>query len=780
MAHALNLLIVEDSEDDALLLLRELQKSGFEPDWERVDTPEAMMSALAGRQWDVVVSDFSMPHFSGLGALQMVKESGIDLPFIIVSGKIGEETAVEAMRSGAHDYIIKGNLSRLAPAIEREMNEAVVRQQRRQAEEELRKAKVEWERTFDAIVDPVMILDTSFKIVKANKAMADKMGVTPAETAGMSCCNAVHGRNSPPPNCPHVQMLADGHPHSVEIFEPCFGGSFEIVDSPLRNADGRLCGSVHYARDINARKLADDALKKEKEFLGNLLQGSAIATFVLDPQHRVLLWNHACEALTGVKAADVIGTSLHWRAFYTFERPCLADIVIEGSTEQLQQLYRHASQSTLTAEGLQAEARYHDLNGSDRYILFNAAPIRNSNGMLLGAIETLQDISEQKTIEAQLFQAQKMEAIGQLAGGIAHDFNNILTVIIGFSTIIKMEMAEDDPQKANLNNVLAAADRAADLTRSLLTFSRKQEMNPQPVDLTQTIRKIDKFLKRIIGEDIELKTSFSQDAVTVYADTGQIEQVLVNLAANARDAMSHSGVLAIETGTVEADYNYIKAFGGEEPGWYACISVSDSGMGMDEATCKRVFEPFFTTKEVGKGTGLGLSIVFGIIKQHNGFIKVYSEPGKGTTFRILLPLIQSTVTVKHTDVEDVLENGVETLLVADDDASIRALTEKAFTMFGYTVITAANGNEALARFKENKDRIALVVLDIIMPEKNGKEVFDEMKKINPAVRGIFISGYTSDIIQKRGLIDQGLEFVAKPLNLKHLLIKVREVLDAEA
>jgi CheY-like chemotaxis protein len=317
------------------------------------------------------------------------------------------------------------------------------------------------------------------------------------------------------------------------------------------------------------------------------------------------------------------------------------------------------------------------------------------------------------------------------------------------------------------------------LTRSLLTFSRKQVINLQPVELNQIISKTDMFLKRIIGADIELRTTYVQDAVIVNADSGQIEQVLMNLATNARDAIPNRGLLSIETGIVEVDEEFVKNHGYGEPGRYASVSVSDSGDGMDETTCKKVFEPFFTTKEVGKGTGLGLSIVFGIIKQHNGFINVYSEPGIGTTFKILLPLIQATVMEKRADEDKIFEKGVETILVADDDALLRDLTEKTLGMFGYTVITAVDGSDAVARFKEHKERIDLVILDIIMPKMNGQEAFDEMRKINPAVKAIFISGYTSDIIRKRGLLVQGLEFIAKPLNLKQLLIKIRAVLGGD-
>jgi PAS domain S-box-containing protein len=506
--------------------------------------------------------------------------------------------------------------------------------ERKRAEEEIRKGKAEWERTFDAIVDPIMIVDLGYRIMRANKAMADKLGVTPDETTGLTCYTTAHGMDEPPPYCPYAQLLVDGLPHMAEIHEPRLGGHFFISGSPLNNLDGKLYGCVCNYRDITERKL----------------------------------------------------------------------------------------------------------------------------------------------LESQLFQAQKMEAIGQLAGGVAHDFNNILTAIIGFSTLIEMNLDKNDPQRENLNHVLAGADRAAELTRSLLTFSRKQIINPQLVNLNEIIRKIEKFLKRIIGEDIDLKTSITPGALTINADSGQIEQVLMNLSANARDAMPKGGLLSLETGTVDMDADYVKLHGFGEPGCYALISVSDTGEGMDETICKKVFEPFFTTKEVGKGTGLGLSIVYGIIKQHNGFINVYSEPDKGTTFKIYLPLIQSATEGKDIREEEVLVGGTETILVVDDDTSLRELAEKFLRMFGYTIITAVDGEEALALFRENREKIDLVILDIIMPKMNGKDAFDEMRKINPDIKSIFISGYTRDIIHKRGLLDQSLEFVSKPLNPKKLLIKVREVL----
>jgi len=404
-------------------------------------------------------------------------------------------------------------------------------------------------------------------------------------------------------------------------------------------------------------------------------------------------------------------------------------------------------------------------------------PHHDQEGRLIACDGILTDITERKALESQLLQAQKMEAIGQMAGGIAHDFNNILTAIVGFSTLIEMSMSKDDPQREHLNHVLAAAGRATDLTGSLLAFSRKQVINPRPVDLNQIIHKIEKFLKRIIGEDIDLTSCIHRQALVVDADIGQIEQVLMNLAANARDAMPRGGLLSLETGTMEMDAEYVKINGYGEPGRYAVIALSDTGEGMNESVRKKVFEPFFTTKEVGKGTGLGLSIVYGIVKQHNGFINAYSEPGKGTTFKIYLPLTQSAIADQQVGRQEALEGGKETILLADDDTCLRELAEKFLGMFGYTVITAVDGNDALARFSANKDRIDLVILDVIMPNMSGKEVYDRIKEIHSAVKAIFISGYTGDIIHKHGLLDPNLVFVSKPLNPKDMLIKVREVLD---
>ena len=385
--------------------------------------------------------------------------------------------------------------------------------------------------------------------------------------------------------------------------------------------------------------------------------------------------------------------------------------------------------------------------------------------------------AEKERLEEQLRHAQKMEAVGTLAGGIAHDFNNALTAIIGYGDLLKMRIDKDDPLRRNVDQILASAEKAANLTQRLLAFSRKQLIEPRPVNLNESIKDVEKLLTRLIREDIEIKVKLSREDIIVMADSGQIEQALMNLATNARDAMADGGVLTIATESVELNREFFKANDHERPGRYALLSVTDTGIGMDEKTRERVFDPFFTTKEVGKGTGLGLSMVYGIIKQHEGYIDVSSKPGKGTTFRIYLRLTESKIEEKKSKTLGPAEGGTETVLIAEDDESVRMLSKEILEGYGYDVLEATHGEDAVRKFMENKERIQILLLDVVMPKKNGKEVYEEIVKIKPDIKALFISGYASDIMHKQGIIDEGINFISKPVSPEALLRKVREVLD---
>jgi signal transduction histidine kinase len=515
-------------------------------------------------------------------------------------------------------------------------------------------------------------------------------------------------------------------------------------------------------------KRAQVELANQTQLLEAFFENSMTCNVILDREFNYIRVNSAYARSDNRRVEDFPGRN-HFE-LYPSDAKALFEEVVAGK------------------QPLEVEARsfaYPDDPARSRtYWDWSLVPTLNGAGEVDRLLFILRDVTEQikakgerEHLQAQLFQAQKMEAVGQLAGGVAHDFNNILTAIIGFSTLMEMKMAADDPQRTSVNQILAAADRAAELTRSLLAFSRKQIINPQPADLNQIVQQTGRFLQRIIGEDIELRMTFNEEHLPVNVDSVQIEQVLMNLATNARDVMPDGGVLFIGTELVEIGENFIRAHGFGTPGEYALITVTDTGSGMDEEVRKRIFEPFFTTKEVGRGTGLGLSIVYGIIKQHNGFINVYSEPGQGTTFTIYLRLHRAESELKPGAVQTVPVEGTETILVADDDAMLRNIAEEVFRSYGYTVITAEDGQDAVEKFIQNRERIAMVVLDVIMPKMNGKDAYEQIRKLSPGCKVIFMSGYTDDIIHKRGLLDVGLAFVSKPLRPEKLLQKVREVLD---
>lgn len=387
------------------------------------------------------------------------------------------------------------------------------------------------------------------------------------------------------------------------------------------------------------------------------------------------------------------------------------------------------------------------------------------------------DLSHVKNLEAQLAQSQRMEAVGQLAGGIAHDFNNLLHVINGFVEIVRDTLPANEPVQTELEQIALAGERAAALTSQLLAFSRRQVMDPDSIDLNATVRQMVSMLERVIGEHIKLDVLTSSRLATVHADRGMIEQVLMNLCVNARDAMPDGGVLSIETENVVVNEDYSKDHLWAKPGRYVLITVTDTGCGMDEETVARVFEPFFTTKPVHGGTGLGLSTVYGIVKQHNGMINVYSEPGTGTTFKIYLPQAERLAVDVGTKITGPVPAGTETVLVVEDDAAVRKLTRRILEGAGYTVFEADNGRKAVQCFREHHQRIQLVLLDVVMPDMGGRAALDEMLKIDPGVKALFASGYSQNAIHTNFVLDQGLALLKKPYSRDELLRGIRYLLD---
>jgi signal transduction histidine kinase len=409
----------------------------------------------------------------------------------------------------------------------------------------------------------------------------------------------------------------------------------------------------------------------------------------------------------------------------------------------------------------------------------------DESGNVAMIVEHIRDITEvkraedeRKKLESQLLQAQKMEAIGQLAGGIAHDFNNLLTAIIGCSQIILGKIPADSPLCQYAQMVVESGEKAAGLTQSLLAFSRKQVLNPKPADLREIVQGVKKILGRVIREDIDFTTSACDTELVVMADKGQIEQVLMNFVTNANDAMPRGGTLSVDVAPFVMTPEFIQAHGFGTAGHYACVSIADTGCGMNEEIQRKIFDPFFTTKEPGKGTGLGMSIVYGIIKQHNGFISLCSEPGSGTTFRVYLPLLAGEKTVERGAVKKKPpRGGTETILLAEDDENVRKMHRIILEDRGYTVITAVDGEDALARYRENRGSIAMLATDVVMPKLDGNSLLKEIRKLQPDMKVLFMSGYPRDIVIEKGVLDEGSNYMSKPVKPYELLERVRSILD---
>jgi two-component system NtrC family sensor kinase len=513
------------------------------------------------------------------------------------------------------------------------------------------------------------------------------------------------------------------------------------------------------------REIAEHSKTGEKLLrLAQAIEESPIYIILTDLQGNIEYVNPKFTQVTGYSEEEVIG-----------KNPRLLKSE-EMSPEVYEDLWHKITQGNVW----QGELCNKKKNGELYWEYGTISPVRNARGVITNFMAIKEDVSERRKLEDQLRQSQKLEGIGQLAGGVAHDFNNILTAIIGYAHLALLKMSDDDPLRHYLHQILESSEKATVLTQSLLAFSRKQTVHLTSIDLNKLIRDFQKFLQRILQEDIELKTICTDNALPVMVDRGQIEQILMNLVTNARDAMPKGGSLTIETGLLEWDEEFVKFHGYGEPGKYAIISATDTGIGMDEKTSEKIFEPFFTTKEQGKGTGLGLAMVYGIVKKHNGHINVYSELGKGTTFKIFLPLsgaIAGDEEKPKQPAAALIKGGTETILVAEDNEEIRILISAILTNYGYNIIIAADGEEAILKFAKNKNKIDLAIIDGIMPKKSGKEVFKEIKIIKSKIKAIILSGYTEDMLNFSEIADENVVFIQKPVLPSDILKKVREILD---
>lgn len=522
----------------------------------------------------------------------------------------------------------------------------------------------------------------------------------------------------------------------------------------------RMIGTI---QDITERKHMEGQLQK----LSCAIEQSSNMIIITDTTGNIQYVNPKFTELTGYSTEEVIG-----------KNPC---ILKSGKTsrEEYKRLWR-----TISSGGKwRGEFLNKKKNGDLYWEIANISPVKNKEGIITHFIEIAEDITNIKRAEEsesklkeQLYHVQKLESIGTLAGGIAHDFNNILAIIMGYGNLLQNELEKDNSLMVYIQKILASTERAANLTKGLLTFSRKQKNNPKPVNLNEVIKRVESLMVRLIGEDIQLKTIFIDKNCIVMADSNQIEQVLMNLVTNARDAMPNGGSLTIITEVVELDSEFIKIHGYGMVGKYVLVSISDTGIGMGDETKKRIFEPFFTTKEVGKGTGLGLSIVYGIVKQHQGYINVDSELGKGSIFKMYIPVIETVVDEIESEML-ITKGGKETILLAEDEKEVRILIKIVLQKAGYKIIEAVDGDDIIRKFIDNKNKIHCLIVDVIMPIKDGKAAYDVIRQMAPDIKALFISGYSEEVINKKDILKEGLHFIPKPILPNELLRKVREVLE---
>lgn len=903
MNQPVRVLIVEDSDADTERLLLELRRGSFDPIHRRVETESGMRAVLHEVAWEIILCDYNMPGFSGLAVLDVVKQTGIDIPVVVLSDSAGEDLAVTAMQAGASDYLSKSNLGRLVPAVRRELREADSRRARGQAEQTIRRLAAIVASSSDAIIS--RSLDGT--ILDWNEGAETLYGWKAVEVLGkpLRSIMLADGCEAPAADLDRLQKEERLAPREAVHFRK--DGTSILVSvnwSPIKDARGAIIGISSIARDITEQKRSEqqivdqmrqlassgNSLRNQTRIMESVLANMADGVVVADENGKLVIFNPAAEAIVGVgmtasspgEWSDLYGVYLPDKETLFPPQDLPLARAMRGENVDQQELFiRNAKRAqgtwiSVTASPLRNEAGglyggvvvIRDITerkqseetrrrlagernallerlqlhiekmplgyilqdsslritawnpgaekifgwsrdqalGQPSSILFPSdvaehtpaglpgttenitrtgericcewydTMLRNEQGEITGYLSMVADITERSRIEEQYRQSQKMEAIGQLAGGIAHDFNNLLTIIAGYCDLLLARCPSADASRPMIEEIRKAGERSAGLARQLLAFSRNQVLAPRVLDLNAIIRDMENMLHRLIGEDITLTTCLDPDLALVSADASQIEQVIMNLAVNARDAMPRGGRLTIETGY----YQQAVSSPDMPPGLYVALRVSDSGTGMSEETKARIFEPFFTTKEKSRGTGLGLATVHGIVKQSGGAIQVASEPGRGTIFHIFLPQVEDSLSPPLPETAHLaIVQGSETILLVEDEDEVRTLTAFVLQSWGYQVLTASDGKEAIQIVGQFHDPIHLLLTDVVMPEIGGRQLAEIILRTRPDTKILFLSGYTDDAIVRHGVSQAEVAFLQKPFTATGLAAKVREVLDGK-
>lgn len=887
-------------------MVRHLNKEGYAPIWKRVDTAGQLKIALRNEPWDIITSDYSMPLLSVGEALAILQHEGLDIPFIVISGTLGEQRAVNIMRSGANDYLMKDNLARLAPTIERELKEAENRRQKREAEIAHHETEERLKLALEIAKMGVWELNLKTGNVIGSSEFRRLWRVGPEGRHYEDCLEPIH-----PEDAPQLVELVTGAIENNQRFETEFrfiaeGGEIRWLSSlgrPHFDKKGEPVKLVALVQDITEQRKSEKQLRQSIERFRSLVNATSQVVWTADADGNLLTARNLTDNESGDR--DKEAEHLQWtQRIHPEDR----ELAIEGlkkatknnGESEVQFRLRHrddneyhhylargvpifrrdgtvrewigtltdVTQTTIAEDALRnSEMRYRALASSAqevwtadahgyvsnpdfnlidistdelpeserywwvgrahpedrqevlgtwkkavrekkifeleyrimdeagdsnaltssgyRYFYVRAVPVLNEDGSVREWVGININIDERKKAEAELQlseaklqQAQKLESVGQLAGGIAHDFNNMLTAINGYSDLALRKLPENDPVRRYIEEIKKSGERSAELTHQLLAFSRKQVLHPKVLDINQVIRDTGKMLDRLIGANIELRTKLAPDIWKIKVDSGQLTQVIMNLTVNSRDAMPEGGVLTIETANVIFDEVYASLHLQAKPGKYVMMAVSDTGIGMEKDIQEQIFEPFFSTKEISKGTGLGLSTVYGIVKQSDGYIWVYSDLGHGTVFKIYLPQVEAgSGADDQADLEPVDRKGDETVLLVEDEYLVRSLCRQVLETAGYKVFEAQNGVEALELFEKNIDQVDLLMTDIVMPQMGGRTLVEKISKLKPDLPVLFMSGYTDDSVLRTGIIDNGENYLQKPFTYHTLTKKIRTLLD---
>jgi PAS domain S-box-containing protein len=1034
MTMTLRILVLEDHPNDAELEIAELEEAGYTCDWERVETREDFLARLDGAEYDLILSDYSLPAFDGLTALSLVMERKIITPFILVSGTLGEETAIESLKSGATDYVLKNRLSRLGPVVRRALAEQGERRERQRAEENLRESERKRQRLFETMAEGVFYQLADGTLTDVNNAALQMFGLSREDFLNRTSLHSEwdvireDGTPLPGPEHPSMQALHTGKPirdlvvgirnpqtqtytwvstngipefhegestpyqvfvtmHDLtkrkqaeealqaseslyrsildaspdgivvldtegrslmgspglatlfgldpeqdlsglqvkdfivpEDLERAFsnmalifqgdqhgpveytsrradGTRFEIEVNAeaIGDTDGKPTKLIAIIRDISERKQAEEELRKRESLLQKIFDLLPVGLWIADKDGKLLrgnpagvkIWGaepHVAPADYGVfkarslpsreeiapedwslvrtiqEGATIQNELLEIDAFDGVTRTILNStapvldeqgeiqgaIIVNLDITDLKQIEKALTASEAKSRSIldnigigvalispdmeilelnhqmqewfpdtelgrhpicyrsfncppreeicvycptvktlkdgqvhEAHAETPTSDGMRKYRIVSS-PILDAEGQVTAAIELVEDVTEKSALENQLLQAQKMESVGRLAGGVAHDFNNMLGVILGHAEMALELEGSSSKLQTNLNEIRKAAERSANLTRQLLAFARKQTVSPKVVDLNEAIGSMFNMLRRLIGENIQLDWHPGTGLWPVRMDPSQIDQIAANLCVNARDAIDGVGTISIETKSVTADEADCATRPGFVPGDFVCLTIRDTGAGMDQETLSHIFEPFFTTKGLGEGTGLGLATVFGAVKQNNGFVFASSEPGEGTTFEIYLPRYAATdAPAPHVQTDPSAQQGDETILLVEDEVAILEMTAQMLEQLGYTVLAASTPGEAIQLARDHSGGLDLLLTDVIMPEMNGRDLAKNILAMYPDLKRLFMSGYTADVIAHQGVLDPGVHFIQKPFNTHSLTAKIRETLDAE-